>query len=237
MSYDLLGYIFFGLYWVVFVYSIVLHEIAHGYSSYLMGDPTAWKAGRLTLNPLKHVDPLFSIVMPIIFFLGTGIPFGGAKPVPVNPLLYRNVRWGSLKSAAAGPLTNLALALVFTLLFLLFRSMSRGTPTPTTCFLAICITLNVFLAVFNFMPIPPLDGSHVLGALLPRDLQEPWGRLQSLGWLPLIILVIVNNRVWPIISLPVWTLTSLLLRLMGAGDALGEGGGIGPGIFLPRPGE
>jgi Zn-dependent protease len=183
----------FVLYWAVFVYSIVLHEVAHGYSSFLMGDPTAYREGRLTLNPLKHIDILISIVMPIAFFLSVGVPFGGAKPCPVNPYLYRNLRWGSLASAAAGPLTNLALALSFAGLFLFFKATARTQETATQQFLAMCMVLNLFLAAFNLLPVPPLDGSHVLASLLPRSLQEGWGKVQRLGWMPILALVVLDQ--------------------------------------------
>jgi Zn-dependent protease len=213
---------FFALYWVVFVYSIVLHEVAHGYSSYLLGDPTAWKAGRLTLNPVHHVHPIYSVVMPIVFFLGSGVPFGGAKPVPVNPVHYRNLRWGSLTSAAAGPLANVGLAILFATLFVAYRAMAGGEPTLTTRFLATCMMLNVFLAAFNLLPIPPLDGSHVLGSLLPRELRDSWGKFQALGWIPIIVLVIVDNRVWPVISKPLFYAGQAVLALLGATYGWGD---------------
>ena len=206
---------FFALYWVVFIYSIVLHEVGHGYSSYLMGDPTAWKEGRLTLNPLRYVHPIYSVVMPIVFFLGSGVPFGGAKPVPVNPFLYRSLRWGSLASAAAGPLVNIGLAILFALLFVAFRALAGGEPTLTNRFLAACMMLNVFLAAFNLLPVPPLDGSHMLASLLPRELWDSWGKFQALGWIPIVVLVIIDSRV-PVISLPLYYVGHLVLALLGA---------------------
>ena len=181
---------FFALYWVVFVYSIVLHEIAHGYSSYLLGDPTAWKAGRLTLNPIKHIDPMLSIVMPIVLGVASrgNFIFGAAKPVPVNPLHYKDPRWGSLLSAAAGPLTNLVLALVFALLFKLSIFLAPAGATPVNApFFACCMVLNVILAAFNLLPIPPLDGSHVISALLPRSLRAAYETLRPFGWIILIL--------------------------------------------------
>jgi Zn-dependent protease len=211
-----LGYVFFGLYWVVFVYSIVLHEIAHGYSAFRLGDPTAWKAGRLSLNPLRHIDPMFSIVMPIIFYLGTGWPWGGAKPVPVNPLLFKDRRRGDLICTAAGPLTNVAIAVAFALLFLLFRAQAHGAATLTCRFLCACMLLNVFLAVFNLIPVPPLDGSHIVGAFLPPSMQEGWERLQAMGWIPMAVLVAANNLVWPFLSYALFFVGLTTLRLLGA---------------------
>jgi Zn-dependent protease len=194
LSYSI-GVAFFVLYWAVFVYSIVLHEVAHGYSSYLLGDPTAYREGRLTLNPLKHVDVFFSILMPLVFFISMGVPFGGAKPCPVNPYLYRSLRWGSLTSAAAGPLTNVALALIFAGLFLFYKATARqgANVTPSQQFLAMCMVMNLFLAIFNLLPIPPLDGSHVLASLLPRSAQDAWGKVQALGWMPILAVVILSQ--------------------------------------------
>jgi Zn-dependent protease len=211
---DPLALTFFVLYWVVFVYSMVLHEVAHGYSSYRLGDPTAWKAGRLTLNPLRHIDPVFSILLPIVFWWSTGVPFGGAKPVPVNPFLYRNLRWGSLITAAAGPLTNLVLGFLCAGLLYLSVFLAHGDLTLTGRFLFACLILNVMLACFNLLPIPPLDGSHILASLLPRDLQEIWGRVQALGWLPLMILIAVDRWV-PLISKPLVLFRDVVLHLMG----------------------
>ena len=230
MHHNPLGVAFFALYWVVFVYSIVLHEVAHGYSSFLMGDPTAHREGRLTLNPLKHIDFFFSIVMPIAFFVSMGMPFGGAKPCPVNPYLYRNLRWGSLISAAAGPLTNLALALFFAGLFIVFKAQAGGRISPTTQLLAMCLVLNLFLAIFNLIPVPPLDGSHVLASLLPRSLQEGWGKVQALGWMPVLAVVILDQfapkcvpapsdlpPMSPLNAIVFWP-AYLILRLLGVGD-------------------
>lgn len=186
-----LGLAFFVLFWVVFIYSIVLHEIAHGWASYIMGDPTAYREDRLSLNPLKHIDPLFSIVMPAVTYIAGGIPFGGAKPVPVNPFLYYNLRWGTLVSAAAGPLTNLSLALAFATFFKISLVLSGGQTTWTGTFLFLCMFFNVVLGVFNLLPVPPLDGSHILGAILPGALGEAYERIRGLGWMLILTLVMI----------------------------------------------
>lgn len=218
MHYSPLGVAFFVLYWVVFVYSFVLHEIAHAYSSFQLGDPTAYKQGRFSLNPLRHIDPLYSILMPVVFFVGTGVPWGGAKPVPTNPYLYRNLRWGNLLTALAGPMTNLALACCFAFLLAVFKLLSKGEPTATCLFLATCMLLNVFLAAFNLLPIPPLDGSHILGSLLPRGAWDAWGKLESMGWLPMMVLVIVNSQGWRFIDYFLGSAGMLVLRVLGCGD-------------------
>jgi Zn-dependent protease len=215
-----LGLAFFILYWVVFVYSIVLHELAHGWVAFKLGDPTAMKAGRLSLNPIRHIDPFFSILMPILFFISTGVPFGGAKPVPVNPYLYKNMRWGSMLDAAAGPLTNLLIA-CFCAVGLTISRITAGTEQYadlrlTGQFFGACLLFNVFIAAFNMLPVPPLDGSHVLGALLPRSLSAGWEKLRALGWWPLIILVLSNRFSGGLtLTVPLALITGLILHSMG----------------------
>ncbi len=193
MNPDTLRYVFFGLYWVVFVYSIVLHELAHGVSSLRLGDPTALKAGRLTLNPVPHIDPFMSIALPLVLAFTTqgAFIFGGAKPVPVNPYMYRNVRSGMFISAASGPLTNLLLATVFALLMKLSMALKGGETSLNAEFFSACMVLNLFLALFNLLPIPPLDGSHMISAVLPRELREPYERLRPFGLMILMGLLIV----------------------------------------------
>jgi Zn-dependent protease len=188
-----LGYIFFGLYWVVFVYSIVLHELAHGYSSYHLGDPTAWKAGRLTFNPVRHIDPFMSVLLPLVLALGShgAFIFGGAKPVPINPYLYYDVRSGMFLSAGSGPLTNLTLATVFALLMKLSLALKGGEGSLNAEFFSACMVLNLVLALFNLLPIPPLDGSHMLSAVLPRHISEAYERLRPFGLMLLLVLLVV----------------------------------------------
>jgi Zn-dependent protease len=219
---DPLGLAFFLLYWAAFVYSIVLHEIAHGWVAFRLGDPTAYQQGRLSLNPLRHIDPLRSVIMPVLFYMTVGFPFGGAKPVPVNPYLYRNLRWGTLLDSAAGPLTNLLLASFCALGLTISRVTEGLTPAEvanvplTGRFFAACMLMNVFLAVFNMLPIPPLDGSHVLTSLLPRRLGEAFERLQSFGWWPIMIVVLLDGMMGGLIlGLPMIYLSGLALRAMG----------------------
>jgi Zn-dependent protease len=170
---------------VVLIFSAVLHEVAHGYEAERLGDDTARRAGRLTLNPLKHLDPFMSFLLPLILFLTTGFFFAGAKPVPYNPNNLKNPRIDAVKVAFAGPITNLFIAFVFGILSVLvpianvtkdalFNGVISGN-TPTFngsldgiyFFFLIIVFINVLLGIFNLVPIPPLDGSKLLFLILP----------------------------------------------------------------------
>lgn len=147
---------------IVLLFSVILHEVAHGSMALKLGDNTAKYAGRLTLNPLKHIDPVGTIALPALLIL-TGSPFvvGWAKPVPVNPYNFRDQRWGSLKVSLAGPLVNFSLAIIFGLLM-------RFIPLPaaTSSLFSYIVIYNFVLALFNLVPVPPLDGSHILFSFL-----------------------------------------------------------------------
>lgn len=151
---------------IVLVMSVVIHEVAHGYAALAMGDVTAKYAGRLTLNPIKHIDPIGSIIIPgILAILNSGIIFGWAKPVPYNPYNLKNKKWGEVIVAAAGPASNIILAIVFALLIRL-SPIFEFTPTVINLSLFI-VLINLILAFFNLIPIPPLDGSKILAGFLP----------------------------------------------------------------------
>jgi len=152
---------------VVFIYSVVIHEVSHGLAAQALGDNTARDLGRLSLNPIKHIDPIGSVILPIflLFISSGGFAFGYAKPVPYNPLNLRDQRYGPIKVAMAGPASNIVIALVFGIIVRFF-SNSIG-PDISNLFASI-VFINLILAVFNLMPIPPLDGHWVLFTLLPR---------------------------------------------------------------------
>lgn len=149
---------YFIISFVVLIFSIVIHEVAHGTMAYSLGDMTAKVQGRLSLNPIKHIDPVGTIILPLgLIIIGSPVVFGWAKPVPVNFMNLRDRKWGSLKVALAGPLTNLSVAVVCGLI-LRFLSLPEGM----VLVLWLAVFYNVLLAIFNLIPIPPLDGSHIL---------------------------------------------------------------------------
>ena len=180
---------------VPLVIAIVFHEVAHGYVAKLLGDPTAARLGRLSLNPLRHVD-LFGTVLLPGFLAMTGAPvFGWAKPVPINPRRLRNPRWHMVLVAAAGPATNIALAVLGVAAVLPLRSVLGSSEAGVgTAFLAASlgsfITINLFLAVFNMIPVPPFDGSKVLAGFLPDGLRQRFQRLDRYA-LPIMLILLV----------------------------------------------
>jgi len=152
----------------ILIMSVVIHEVAHGYAALWLGDVTAKYAGRLTLNPIKHIDPLGSIILPsILALLPGGFIFGWAKPVPYNPYNLKSQRWGELIVAAAGPLSNIIIAIFFGILIRFAPLMNLPSSFIEISFTVVLI--NLVLAIFNLMPIPPLDGSKILYALLPTE--------------------------------------------------------------------
>lgn len=154
---------------IALVLSVVIHEMAHGYAANWLGDPTARLQGRLTANPLVHIDPLMSVILPGLLILsGSSFIFGAAKPVPYNPYNFTNQKWGEAIVAAAGPAANIFIAIVFAVLV---RSAEVLQLSDTFLALAVqVIILNIFLALFNLVPIPPLDGSKILPKFLPYAL-------------------------------------------------------------------
>ncbi|MEK7574878.1 MAG: site-2 protease family protein [Patescibacteria group bacterium] len=156
---------------LLLVMSVVIHEVCHGYAAEALGDPTARYAGRLTLNPLKHIDPIGSVIVPFILSLiPPYVVFGWAKPVPVNPYNFKNQRWGEALVAAAGPASNFAIALIFGLMIRL-DTLYQFLPTSFLSISAGLVLINLLLGVFNLVPVTPLDGSKILfGILSPRFL-------------------------------------------------------------------
>jgi len=188
----MIGIIFFI---IIFLFSAIIHEVSHGWVAYYLGDDTAKRAGRLTLNPLKHLDPFGSILFPLMLILmNSRIIFGWAKPVPINPFNFRDRKYGSAKVAVAGPLSNIVIAIIFGLMlrFIPFYKLSFG-PGLSLAF-AYIVWVNLLLAFFNLMPIPPLDGSHLLFALLPKQFEKIKMFLTQYGMFILIFFILFFFR-------------------------------------------
>lgn len=188
--------------WAVPVFlAVILHELAHGMVAYRLGDPTAKRAGRLTLNPLAHVDPMGTIVVPLLLiFLKAPFLFGWARPVPISPFYLKNPRKDMLWIALAGPVTNLLIAAVSAFLFKYLLGL-RFSPSGALTGLGLSVLvplavmaknstiINVVLAVFNALPLPPLDGGRILAGLLPRRQAETLSHIEPYGFLILILLM------------------------------------------------
>jgi Zn-dependent protease len=174
---------------VVLIFSVVIHEVAHGYTALLFGDSTAKNAGRLTLNPIKHIDLLGSIIVPVIMaILPGGIILGWAKPVPYNPYNLTNRKWGEFWVAFAGPLSNILIATVF--IFLIRSQSLLDLSSVTVTLMFVIVLINMVLALFNMLPIPPLDGSKIFLNFLPFETyQKAINFLQ--GWGIFLILFFV----------------------------------------------
>lgn len=173
----------------ILIFSIVAHEIAHGAMAYYFGDPTAKNQGRLTLNPLKHIDLVGSIILPLLLFItNSGFIFGWAKPVPYNPYNLRNRRLGEFCVSIAGILTNFLIAIVFAVIIRF--AVVWGLSESVISLIAYIILLNITLAVFNLVPIPPLDGSKILFTLVPYRYERSLLSLEKYGLYFLIIIIV-----------------------------------------------
>lgn len=182
---------------IVLIISVILHEVSHGYMAEYLGDPTARILGRLTLNPIPHIDPMGSIVLPLLFVIsGSPIVFGWAKPVPYDPRNIRGTAWkeryGGAIVAAAGPLVNIFLAIIFGVLIRVGMF-----DIAMIQFFYVIVIVNISLAVFNLIPIPPLDGHHILAALLPSSLRQKYMILSRYSF---ILMFIVAFVLWGMIS-------------------------------------
>lgn len=189
--------------------SVVIHEVSHGYAALALGDPTAKYQGRLTLNPLNHLDPIGSFLVPLLGYFAGGFIIGWAKPVPFNPYNLRNAKWGEALVAIAGPLSNISLAIIFGL----FIRFGSNLITLNQAFLSLAsfvVLINITLAIFNLVPIPPLDGSKILFALLPYKFQ---GLRESFEKYGLILVFIFIFFIWQIMSPVIHYIFSLFTGL------------------------
>lgn len=178
------------------VFAIVFHEVAHGWTALALGDPTAKERRRLSLNPLRHVDPFGTLILPGLLALAGAPVFGWAKPVPVVQQRLRNPRFGMMAVAAAGPLTNLVMAALGALAIgLLVRGGAPADASPggfAVLMFTYFVAINVFVAFFNLLPIPPFDGSHIVEGVLPRSWAAAYGKLRGLGMALFFILVALS---------------------------------------------
>lgn len=201
---------------LILIYSVILHEIAHGFVADRLGDPTARLAKRLTLNPIPHIDPMMTLLLPaFLFFTHAPLLFGGAKSIPIDPFNFRDVKKDTALTALAGPATNILIAIFFaTLIHLIpliiindsFLSLLTQIATEA-------VFLNISLAIFNLLPIPPLDGSKVLAGVLPDEFAREMYKLERFG--PMIIiglLFLLPGMVFGIIGPIINNLSGLLLR-------------------------
>lgn len=195
--------IIFGI--AILILSVVIHEMSHGYAANTLGDPTARLAGRLTLNPVKHLDPIGSLVVPALTFFAGGFIFGWAKPVPINPYNLKR-RFDEALVALAGPASNMLLAVLFGFV------IRFGTWSPAIAtLLSFVVLINVILAIFNLIPIPPLDGSRILFALLPYQYDHIRIQLERWGFVIILLFIIFLWR----LLLPVVDAVFTLITGMG----------------------
>ena len=193
-----------------------MHESAHAWTALKEGDPTAQSMGRISLNPLVHIDIVGTVVLPLLMiFTGTGFLFGWAKPCPVDPRRFRHLKRGQITVSGAGPLSNLVLALVFTAaLFVVVRVIPPPLPYVLILFLDLSIRLNVVLAIFNLVPLPPLDGSHIVQWALPNGLGHRYIRaIGPYGGFILLALV-MTGALWTLIGPVIEIVEGLLMALV-----------------------
>jgi len=192
----------------ILFFSIIVHEVSHGYVALRSGDPTAKYSGRLTLNPLRHIDPFGTVVLPILLILMRS-PFliGWAKPVPINPYYLRNPKKDMAKIGAAGPLSNLGLAIIFAIIY---RITGMGV---ISFFLLYAVFINLLLFLFNLVPVPPLDGSRIVAGFLTHDAYEKYMRIEPYGFIIVfaLLFLLFNSVLIPAVRLMCRLLTGVVI--------------------------
>jgi len=193
---------------VILLFSVIAHELAHGYVAHSLGDPTAKYAGRLTLNPLKHLDPFGSVILPLLLFIaGSPFLFGWAKPVPVNPYNFTDKKYGEIKVSIAGPASNFALAIFFGLILRFIPDAILASNQGIAIALSYIVAINIWLAIFNLIPVPPLDGSWILFSFLPIQLEYVKTFLKQYGIVILVLLILFAGSAW-------FSITTALFQLI-----------------------
>lgn len=193
VNYNIVNPEFLALSIIILLFSVILHEVMHGVVALKFGDQTAWRAGRLTLNPIPHIDLFGTILLPAILIIsGASILLGWAKPVPVNPLNFSNLRRGELMVSAAGILANFSLSLAAAVIFHILNTLPQKFPALVGDLLAFTILINLVLGIFNLLPIPPLDGSKVLLSQLPYKLAKEYQRMEAYGFILLLLLLVTG---------------------------------------------
>ncbi|MDP3974208.1 MAG: site-2 protease family protein [Candidatus Daviesbacteria bacterium] len=201
---------FIALSIVILLFSVIIHEVMHGVMALKFGDSTAQRAGRLTLNPIPHIDPIGTLLLPALLILtGSPILFGWAKPVPVNPLNFSNLKRGELMVSAAGILSNFGLAALAVIIYHILNGLPQTFPAIVGSLLQFTIMINLILGIFNLLPIPPLDGSKILLSQLPYNLAKQFQKIEPYGFL--ILLILLFTGLLGIIFTIVRTLTRILL--------------------------
>jgi len=195
------------------IFAITLHEAAHGYAARHFGDTTAYMLGRISLNPLRHIDPIGTVLVPLLTLLLGGILFGWAKPVPVNFSHLRNPKKDMLWVAAAGPMANLAMAVFWTIMIKL-ATLMPGNSLALPLFLMgqAGVTINVVLMILNLLPLPPLDGGRIAVSLLPHNLAYRFALIEPYGLILLVLLMfsgVLGAILWPFINLTIRLLSAI----------------------------
>lgn len=198
---------------ILFIFSVIIHEISHGIVAYWLGDDTAYLSGRITLDPVKHIDPIMTIIVPLLMYYSTGMALGGAKPVPVNPYRLRRPKKDIMWVTIAGPASNFLLAIIFALGFRFSYYLTPQTVPGTLEYimqqgLGTIVFYNLFLAFFNLIPIPPLDGGHIAIGLLPHELAVKYQKIQRYGMFILVTLLFMGFLNY--VALPSFILGQLL---------------------------
>jgi len=207
---------FFALSIIVLLFSVIVHEVMHGLVALKFGDRTAQNLGRLTLNPIPHIDLFGTVLLPLLLvFTGSPILFGWAKPVPVNPLNFSNLRKGELFVSAAGIFANFGLAIIAALLYHFLNTIPQEVPALIGAILRFTININLVLGVFNLFPIPPLDGSKILLSQLPYNLAKEYEKLDRYGFLILLIFMMIPFGNASLLQTILGTVVSFLNQLLG----------------------